>query len=408
MQKSFTEQLKQPIRWLRSWGWVLINGYPAKRLTVIGVTGTDGKTTTCWLIYEMLKAAELSVGMITTVGIKYFLNGKETVMENALHVTNPDAKVVQAWFKKMADVGVKYVIMETTSHRLAQMKTVGYNTQIAVLTNLTREHLDYHGTMENYAGAKAKLFKNAKYAVLNKDSEWFEYFRKISNRAKIVEYSKTDLRDINSKLSGDYNKYNIAAAKAVAEIVGVSTNTVAKVVKDFSGVPGRKEEVKNKLGIKMIVDFAHTPNALQQLLVSLKEETKGKIILVFGCTGERDKGKRPEMGVVAKKFADEVIVTADDPRSEDLGEIYKEITKDVPHPNPSPNISTKSHGYAAGEGDFKFLREDDRDKAIEMAVRMAKKGDTVVAAGMGHEQTMLIKGQEINRSDRAAFEKVGL
>ncbi len=389
MQNSILEKIKQPFRWIRSWWCVLYNGYPAKRLKVIGVTGTDGKTTTCWLIYEIFKVAGYKVGMITTVGIKY----NDKVIDTGLHVTNPDAKVVQGLFKKMADEGIEVVIIEVTSHRLAQLKTMGYNTQVAVLTNLTREHLDYHGDMQRYAEAKARLFRRASYAVLNADDEWFEYFKAqipVNNRQRIIDYAKTNIREISLALGGEYNKYNIGAAEAVAKIFDIKPGVVFDVVKNFSGVPGRRERVQNNLGIGMIVDFAHTPNGLEQLLKSLMAEKapKAKLILVFGCTGERDKGKRPEMGLVAEKYADEIIVTADDPRGEDLGKIYSQIISKFESRNP------------------KFIREDDRDKAIEMAVKMARRGDIVVAAGMGHEQTILIGKNENKRSDRVAFEKV--
>lgn len=393
MQESFTEKLKQPKRWLRSWLAVLMNGYPTRKLRVIGITGTDGKTTTCMLTYEILKEAKFNVGVVTTVGIKYFVEGKETFMEMGLHVTNPDAPIMQKLLKKMKDVGVKVVVLEVTSHRLSQLKTVGYNVEIAVLTNLTREHLDYHGTMENYANAKLRLFNGVKYAVINIDDKWFRFFKdqihKNSINTKIIEYGKTDLKRISKRLGGEYNKYNISAAFEVVKILGIDLKIVERVVENFSGVSGRREEVKNKLGIRMVVDFAHTPNALEKLLVSLREEmkSKGKLILVFGCTGERDKGKRPEMGVVAEKFADDVIVTADDPRSEDLGDIFEQIT-----------LKTKK----------KFLRIDDRDKAISEAVKMANKGDIVVASGMGHEKTILIGEKEISRSDLQAFERVSL
>lgn len=393
MQQSFREKLKQPKRWLRSWIAVWVNGYPTRQMRVVGITGTDGKTTTCMLTYEILKEAKFNVGVVTTVGIKYFVDGKETFMEMGLHVTNPDAPVMQKLLKTMKDAGVKVAVLEVTSHRLAQLKTVGYNVEVGVLTNLTREHLDYHGTMDNYARAKLRLFMGVRYAVLNKEDEWFRFFReqivKNSPQTKIIEYAKTSIKKISPRLGGEYNKYNISAAVEVASIFGVDLSVVEKVIQSFPGVLGRREEVENKLGIRMIVDFAHTPNALEKLLISLRDEMgkKGKLILVFGCTGERDRGKRPEMGLVAEKFADEVVVTADDPRSEDLGEIYEQIT-----------LKTQK----------KFLRVDDRDEAILTAVKMANKGDVVVASGMGHEKTILIGKKEISRSDRAAFERVSL
>lgn len=351
------EKFKNPFRWLRSWFWVIYYGYPARKLTVIAVTGTDGKTTVVNLIYEILRASGFKTGMISTVGGK--INDKS--IEMGLHVTTPDEDVMQKLFKQMVDAGCTHAVIEVTSHRLAQNKTEGYNVKIAVLTNITHEHLDYHGTFEEYRKAKLKLFKGVKYAVLN--------------------YQKTKLKDINSSLAGEYNRYNIGAAEAVAEILKIKKLITKKVVKNFAGVPGRREEIKMGQKFRCIVDFAHTSNGLKNLLESLRQ-AQGKLILVFGCTGERDKEKRPVMGKVADELADVVIVTTDDVRNESQDEIYRMIVAGMKR---------------------KPLREDDRDKAIEMAVKMAKPGDVVVAAGMGHEKTQLIGKREIRRSDREAF-----
>jgi len=364
-------RLKNVYHWFRSWFWVVYYGYPARNLTVIGVTGTDGKTTTTTLIYEILKAAGIKAGYVTTVN------------SGGLHVTNPDASVLQKLLRQMVDTGCTHVVLEVTSHGLDQNRVVGCNFKIGVLTNITHEHLDYHKTMEEYVAAKAKLFRNVKYAVLPNFQFSSTNFQ-ISSEAEIIKYSKTKNRDINPGLRGEYNKYNIAAAVAVAKIFKIQDSTINKTVKGFAGVPGRREEVKMGQKFRCIVDFAHTPNALEQLLVSLRRETKSKIILVFGCTGERDKEKRPVMGRIADKYADEVIVTTDDVRSESQDEIYEQIVSWMRR---------------------RPRREDDRDRAIEMGVEMAKAGDIVVAAGMGHETTQLIGKTEVERSDKGAFEK---
>ena len=196
------------------------------------------------------------------------------------------------------------------------------------------------------------------------------------------------MRDISTSLGGDYNKYNIGAAVAVAKIFKIQDSIINKVIKEFKGVPGRREEIKLGQDFRAIVDFAHTPNGLKSLLESLRKETKNKLILIFGCTGERDKDKRPIMGEIADKYADVVTVTTDDQRNESQDEIYKQIISKIQE--------TRNK---------KIFREDDRDKAIEMAVEMAKPGDIVVAAGMGHETTQLIGKIERKRSDKEAFEK---
>lgn len=372
LDMKFVEKLKNPFRFLRSWFWVLYYGYPAKKLTVIAVTGTDGKTTTVCLIYEILKAAGFKVGMVSTVGVKI----DDRSIEAGLHVTTPDEDVMQKLFRQMVDAGCTHVVIEVTSHKLAQYKTEGYNVKVAVLTNITHEHLDYHGTMDEYRAAKMRLFKGVQFPI--------------------IKYSKTKIKDINPSLDGEYNKYNIGAAEAVAKILKIQETITKQVIKDFAGVPGRREEIKMGQKFRCIVDFAHTPNGLKSLLESLRQ-AQGRLILVFGCTGERDREKRPVMGKIARSLADIVIVTSDDVRGESLDDIYRDIMKDTTSELRSspPNLG----------GDREVVyREDDRDKAIEMAVKMAEDGDIVAAAGMGHETTQLIGKIELKRSDKIAFQ----
>jgi len=383
--------LKNLWHWVEGWWWVMWYGYPAKKLTVIGVTGTDGKTTTTTLIYEILKAAGKKAGMVTTVVAKI---DRQTV-DVALHVTNPGARVLQKLLRRMADAGCTHAVLEVTSHGLDQHRVAGCNFEIGVLTNISHEHLDYHGTMEEYVAAKAKLFAGVKYAVLNQDDGWFSSFKsEISGykNQKIVPYTKTAIQKISPALRGEYNSYNIGAAAAVGRILGVDESLIQKVIKSFEGVPGRREEVDMGQKFRCVVDFAHTPNALEKLLSSLREETKGRVIVVFGCTGERDRAKRPVMGGVADRLADVVIVTSDDVRGEDQNTIARQIFGGM-----------KNYELRVKKGSL--FAENDRDKAIEMAVNMAKEGDIIVAAGMGHETTQLIGKTEVRRSDRGAFEK---
>lgn len=369
-----------------AWWWVGAWGYPGRSLTAIGVTGTDGKTTTATLVYEMLRAAGYKAGLVTTVAAKI----GDTALDMALHVTNPEPKVLQELLRRMADGGCTHAVIEVTSHGLDQHRVAGCNFRVAVLTNISHEHLDYHGTMERYMAAKLKLFKGVKYAVLNGDDPSFNNFQlSISNfqiKPQIIKFSKTKIKEISPALGGEYNKYNIGAAAAVAAIFKIQETIIKRVVKEFAGVPGRREEVKMGQKFRAIVDFAHTPNALEQLLKTLRQETKGQLILVFGCTGERDRDKRPIMGEVAERLADVVIVTSDDVRGEDQNMIYENIVAGTKWPEA-------------------VLKENDRDKAIAMGVKMARTGDCVVAAGMGHETTQLIGKTEIKRSDREAFEK---
>jgi len=381
----YVRKIKNFIHLLSSCYWTWRCGWPGKKLYLIGITGTDGKTTTSTLIYEILKKAGFKVGLFSTVYVKYFVD-KEVVFGKGLHTTNPDPSQLQPLLKQMKDAGVTHVVMEVTSHGLDQNRVWGCDFQIGVWTNLTHEHIDYHKNMQNYRDAKIKLFKNTKYAVLNGDDPSFAYFKSkiLSSKPQtIIKYQKSKIYKINSSLAGDYNKYNIAVAEAVAEILKVG-KFVAPVVRSFSGVPGRREEVKNNKGFKVYVDFAHTPNALLQVLQVLQaEKTKqAKLIVVFGCTGERDKEKRPMMGEIAVRIADVAIITSDDVRGENQDEIARQILVGIP-------VSKMK----------KVQVESDRKKALEMAFNIARPGDIVLLAGKGHEKSILIGKNEQPWSD---------
>jgi len=373
--------------------WAVRCGWPGKKLKVIGVTGTDGKTTTCTLIYEMLKLAGFKVGMVTTVGVKYKSLSSEVEFEKGLHSTNPGAEILQPLLKKMKDEGVTHIVLEVTSHGLDQNRVWGIDFCIGVLTNITHEHLDYHKNFDNYKQAKMKLFAKVKHCVLNRDDPSYEFFKsKVEAKSEVIGYTKTKIKDISHALAGDYNKYNIAAAVEVARILKIDTAVINDVVKNMAGVSGRREEVKAGQPFRIIVDFAHTPNALEQLLESFKAELgskkskiKNRLILVFGCTGERDKEKRPMMGEVAARLADVVIVTSDDTRSESQDDIYDQIAKGFKGQDVKLNT--------------KIFKENDRRQAISKAIGMAKAGDVVILAGKGHEKSILLGKIEYPWSD---------
>ena len=359
--------------WIESWGYAILNGLPAYRLSVIGVTGTDGKTTTCHLIYEILKMAGFRVALISTVAAYI---GEEEI-DTGFHVTTPDARLLQPLLKKIADMRFTHVVLEVTSHGLDQNRLAGVRFEVGIITNITHEHLDYHQTFENYRQTKTKLLKMA--------------------RRPIYKYEKTKIKISNPALPGEYNKYNVGAAEAVVKIFGVQYSVISEVAKNFAGVPGRMEEIRQGQPFRAIVDFAHTPNALEQVLTTLKKElgVRSQLILVFGCAGLRDHSKRPMMGRIATKLADVVIVTAEDPRTESLDEIFKQITS----PLPSPEF--RRGGSTAVEGEV--FRVDDRQKAINKAVAMAKPGDIVVVTGKGHEKSMCFGKTEYPWSDREAL-----
>lgn len=326
----------------------ILYGFPSRGLKVIGVTGTDGKTTTVHMIFEILKAAGKKVSTVSTIS------------SPGLHVTSPDPFVVQKLIKEAVKEGSEYMVLEVTSHALDQYRFWGIKFEVGVITNITHEHLDYHKTFKNYYHSKLKLIKMAKIPVVYKRKK------------------------LKLKIPGDYNIENASAAIAVTTALGIDQVLAKKVVENFTGLVGRMEEVKNKKGIKIIIDFAHTPNALEQALTTLQKNCRGKLIAVFGCAGGRDEGKRPLMGKIATKFARYVIVTAEDPRGE-LDKINKQITQ----------------GIKTG---VDFLVINDRQEAIDFAInKLAKKGDTVGIFGKGHERSMNLDGKhEIPWSDREA------
>lgn len=386
--------------WLVGAGYVVANGRPAKRLKVIGVTGTDGKTTTCHLIYEILLAAGKKVALVSTVAA--YIGNEE--LDTGFHVTNLDPKVLQELLRKIADKGFEYLVLEVTSHGLDQNRLVGINFKVGVITNITHEHLDYHKSFERYRETKAKLVLRAQYSVLNKNDPSTEWIKARCD-GKVIEFGKYD-GEVGNVLDSGYNRQNLAAAAAVAKILGVE-EMVPLVAQSFSGVPGRMEEIKLGQKFRAIVDFAHTPNALENVLRELRTQLdkrpssakasagKQKLIVVFGCASQRDVTKRPIMGEIATRLADKVIITAEDPRTESLDEIYNQIT------SPLTPLLTSGEGKRRGE----VFREDDRQKAITMAVKMARPGDIVVATGKGHEKSMCFGTIEYPWSDREAMEK---
>ena len=349
-------------------------GFPSQKLRVIGVTGTDGKTTTASLIYHILNAAGFNASMVTSVGA--VIDGKK--YEVGFHVTTPSPFAVQRFFKKAVDSGSKFLVLETTSHALDQYRVFGINFEVGVLTNVTHEHLDYHKTYENYVKTKAKLLKMAKIAIVNRDDDSYKL---ISNFkfliSKLVTYGMGKNADVNpenfpfkSNLIGEFNKYNILAAISVCKELGISTDAIKKGIKSFVPPTGR-EDVVYKKDFTVMIDFAHTPNAFDQILKSIRPQVKGKLIHVFGAAGLRDKTKRPIMGKISSQYANIIILTSEDPRSESIEKINKEIES---------GILKQRLGQV--------LKISNRKKAIETAIKMAKKGDFVIVTGKSHEKSM--------------------
>lgn len=372
----------------------LFHRFPSKKLKIIGVTGTDGKTTTVSLIYHLLKEAGYPVGMVSTVSAR---TGKDEI-DTGFHVTSPNPWLLQKLLGRMAKEGVGYLVLEVTSHGLDQFRLFGIDYELGVLTNISHEHLDYHKNLQNYQEAKARLFDRAKIAVLNADDESFNYFsqRVRKKGGRVISYgirNKVDFSpqtfSFDSRLPGEHNRYNCLAAIAVASTLGVSSPAIRKALASFEGVVGRMEEIKEGQDFKVLVDFAHTPNALRQTLVTLRKTLpKGKrLIVVFGSAGLRDRKKRPLMGQVASQYADLAVITAEDPRTEKVEDICRQITG----------------GFK--ESDGKSMIITNRQEAIEFAIENARAGDIVVVCGKGHEKSMCFGTKEYPWSDQEAAKK---
>lgn len=354
--------------------------FPTRGMKIVGVTGTDGKTTTVNMIYQILVSAGKKVSMVSTINAP------------GLHVTSPDPFMVQKFAKQAKESGDEYLVLEVTSHALDQYRFWGINFDVAVITNITHEHLDYHGTWENYFQTKVKLIKNVKIAVLNSANL-------THGMCKVITFGLTKSADFNPKnfplklkIPGDYNILNGLAASAVCSGLGVDSNTIQTSLSAFHGLVGRMQEVKNRKGIKIIIDFAHTPNALEQALKTLRNQTKGRLIAVFGSAGKRDVGKRELMGQVAGELADIVVVTTEDPRGE-----WEVISRQI--------ISgAKKLNKIRGKNLFVV---EDRGEAISFAINnLARKGDLVGIFGKGHEESMNLDGKrEIPWSDFEAVEQ---
>jgi UDP-N-acetylmuramoyl-L-alanyl-D-glutamate--2,6-diaminopimelate ligase len=370
----------------------LIYGFPTRKLIVIGVTGTDGKTTTTNMIYRILKAVGKKVSMVSTVNA--YVGGK--IYDTGFHVTSPDPFMVQKFARAAVNHGDKYLILEVTSHALDQYRFWGFKFDVGMITNITHEHLDYHKTFENYKSTKVALLKNASFAIIN------DNLRKDvagKTKAEIITFGLSsgdfNQKEINLKLKipGDYNIENALAAISVAFALGIDRKDAQNALENYKNVIGRMEDVENSRGLKIIIDFAHTPNGLEQVLKTLKLQTGGKLISLIGCEGFRDIGKRALMGEIAQKLSDIVIVTSVDPRGQQ-NIINRQISE-----------GAKNSGAREG---INFFIIEDREKAIDFAINtLAKRGDLVGIFGKGHEKSMNMDGEvELPWSDQEAVKKI--
>lgn len=370
--------------------------FPSRKIYVIGVTGTDGKTTTTNMIFHILEKNAKKASMISSVNAQ--IGNKK--YETGFHVTTPNSWQVQKYLRRALNSGSEYFVLESTSHGLDQNRLAFISFNLGVLTNVSHEHLDYHKTWENYAKSKLKLLKKAKNVILNKDDKSY-LFIKDKIGTKTVTYSLKTKADFNLKntnlplsINGDFNKSNALASLAAAEAVGIGKTNALSGLKSFKGVVGRLEEVRQGQNFRIIIDFAHTPNSIKNVLSYLKslKSDNSALIVVFGSAGQRDKTKRPKMGYEASQYADLIVLTSEDPRNENAGEICMEIAK---------GIKNKKI-----EKDY-FIIEN-RQKAIEFAFKKAKKGDIAAILGKGHEKSMTIGKKEYQWSDFKAAQKAVL
>lgn len=365
-------------------------GFPGKRLTVVGVTGTDGKTTTTSIIYEILKQSGIRASKITSVHAT--IAGKD--YDTGFHVTTPTAWWVQKYLKDAADHGDTHMVLEVTSHALSQYRVFGVPFSVGVITNVTHEHLDWHKTFESYLATKLTLLTQAGTAVVNMD-EPVVYDAAVDKlRGKrVITYGISKQADVNpsnhpftTKLPGTFNRYNVLAALAVADALGIYRESARQAVSRFTGVRGRME-VLSEAPIRVIVDFAHTPNAIEKALAATREMTKQRIIHVFGSAGLRDRSKRPLMGKASSQYSDVIILTEEDFRTENVNDIMDEIARGIPHGK-------------------EILRFPNRLDALRYAVKIARSGDTIIATGKGHEKSLARGTIEHAWSDQDELKKL--
>jgi UDP-N-acetylmuramoyl-L-alanyl-D-glutamate--2,6-diaminopimelate ligase len=389
MENKITRKLKNYFHLIEAVLANLYYGFPGSSLKVIGVTGTDGKTTTAHLVYHILKLAGKKVSMISTVYAK--IADKE--YDTGLHTTTPGAFLIQKLLRTAVEAGDEYFILETTSHALDQNRVYGINYDISVVTNITHEHLDYHQNYGNYLSAKAKLILNSKIGIINKDDRSYARLKELGdlNKIKIVSYGidegdhLPDFDSLGLELT-EFNRYNYTAAYALAQEIGVDKETIFSAMKTFKLPIGRLETVYNK-DFKVVIDFAHTPNAIDNVLQAVKKmnvSESGRIIHVFGSAGLRDRSKRALMGAASGKYADIVILTEEDYRTEDPFNICQQIGEGLI----KQGFQLIENKLIDQKADKCYTIITNREKAIRKAVSVARKGDIIIVTGKSHEKSL--------------------
>ena len=375
-------------------------GFPSNQLTVIGITGTDGKTTTSSLIYHILKTSKRKVSLVSTVSA--YIGAK--AYDTGFHVTTPSPFMIQGFLKQAVDNGDEYFVLETTSHSLDQYRVFGTKYDIGIITNITHEHLQYHKTYEKYVQAKAKLLQWSKLGIINRDDRSYELLRKYDKKESKTFGLKNPADytvDVSKKTGlnlAEFNKYNYLGAYAVCRELGLPDSDIFNAMKTYKLPPGRMEVIyKGKFTV--INDFAHTPNAIHEALLALRTEYKSsKIIHVFGAAAFRDDTKPPLMGDESASHADTAIITEEDYRTEDPEQIARQIGVGF----------TKNNFEAVEKDSYKAIPKTytsivNRKEAIEKAISIAKLGDVIVITGKGHEQSLCRGKKEYPWDDNRAI-----
>jgi len=407
MSRDLVYKLKRPYHFIKTG---LLRGlkarikynFPDKKLKIIAITGTDGKTTSSTLLYDVLKSSGKKVALVSTVGA--YIGEKK--IETGFHVTSPSPDQLFAFMSQMLDQEIEYLVLEFTSQGAYQSRLFGIKPLIAGVTNIDQDHFDYHLNYQNYLEAKAIGLKKARTVVLNEDDQSYYRLRRLfpSSQYKVLEYSQEIKlankieKAIKDRFLEFFNQNNARLVSTIALELGLEPEQIAQAISKFKGVEGRMQIIPNQKGLKIVVDFAHTPQGLRSALTALRLMMKkdaranktagGRLIAVYGCAGLRDAAKRPIMGEIGVELADLLVFTAEDPRTEDVWSIIRQMKESLQ------------------SGHNKISSIPDRQEAINFAIqKLAKKGDTVAIFGKGPEKSMCYGTTEIPWSDEGAVKK---
>lgn len=400
------QDIKNIGHWFETHLWRIWYGKPDAAMHVYGVTGTNGKTTTSYLLTSILEHAhgKETVGMLTTVSFR--IAGKDEV--NTSKMTTLPSKKIFSYLATMKKVGVKYVVLETTSHALHQHRLAGIRFDGAIILNIAREHLDYHNTMEQYAAAKERIVAllQPHAPLVGKQDD--AYVRAMLDRARqrgvrVVRMQQEDIKKTETQLQGSINKENAAAASLLARAVGISDEVIHRGINAVTFVPGRMESIEAPQGFTVIIDYAVTPDALERLYSDMRQKADGnggRVLAILGAAGLRDRGKRPDMARAVAKYADRIILTREDPWTEREEQIFQDLEEGLISP---PSTSSLSKG---GEVKGKWERIIDRREAITTLLQDAKSGDVIVLTGKGAERGMGIGKNVVPWNEREVVEEI--